>query len=152
MADDLDYVPMPAAVKELVRKPWAANIKDASGKPVALEVRLGRAGRCRARRVLSPRRRPSVAATLPALPRRATPSSAEPTRRSAALARAATSPWADALFSALAHGAAWLTLALLVGIIGLAGDRRRAGDHASTAWASSGPASGIRSRTSTAAW
>ena len=27
------------------------------------------------------------------------------------------SPWADALFSALAHGAAWLTLALLAGII-----------------------------------
>jgi len=28
------------------------------------------------------------------------------------------SPWADVLFSALAHGAAWLTLALLAGIIG----------------------------------
>ncbi len=28
-----------------------------------------------------------------------------------------TSPWADVLFSALAHGAAWLTLALLAGII-----------------------------------
>ena len=27
------------------------------------------------------------------------------------------SPWADVLFSALAHGAAWLTLALLAGII-----------------------------------
>jgi phosphate transport system permease protein len=27
------------------------------------------------------------------------------------------SPWADALFSAFAHGAAWLTLALLVGIL-----------------------------------
>jgi phosphate transport system permease protein len=27
-------------------------------------------------------------------------------------------PWADTLFSALAHGAAWLTLALLVGILG----------------------------------
>ncbi|HEY9065582.1 MAG TPA: phosphate ABC transporter permease PstC [Burkholderiaceae bacterium] len=27
------------------------------------------------------------------------------------------SPWADAVFAALAHGAAWLTLALLVGII-----------------------------------
>jgi phosphate transport system permease protein len=27
------------------------------------------------------------------------------------------SPWADALFSALAHGAAWLTLALLAGIL-----------------------------------
>ena len=32
-------------------------------------------------------------------------------------ARARRVPWADALFSFLAHGAAWLTLALLVGII-----------------------------------
>ena len=35
MADDLEYVPLPAAVKELVRKSWAANIKDASGKSIA---------------------------------------------------------------------------------------------------------------------
>jgi len=35
MADDLEYVPLPAPVKEMVRKSWAANIKDASGKPVA---------------------------------------------------------------------------------------------------------------------
>ena len=27
------------------------------------------------------------------------------------------SPWADTLFSAMAHGAAWLTLALLAGIL-----------------------------------
>ena len=27
------------------------------------------------------------------------------------------SPWADVIFSALAHGAAWLTLALLAGIL-----------------------------------
>jgi phosphate transport system substrate-binding protein len=37
MADDLDYVPLPDAVKELVRKHWAANLKDASGKPVAVK-------------------------------------------------------------------------------------------------------------------
>ncbi len=30
MADDLEYVPLPDAVKELVRKQWAASIKDAS--------------------------------------------------------------------------------------------------------------------------
>jgi phosphate transport system substrate-binding protein len=35
MADDLEYVPLPVAVKELVRKSWAANIKDATGKPIA---------------------------------------------------------------------------------------------------------------------
>jgi phosphate transport system substrate-binding protein len=35
MADDLEYVPLPAPVKEMVRKSWAANIKDASGKPIA---------------------------------------------------------------------------------------------------------------------
>jgi phosphate transport system substrate-binding protein len=35
MADELEYVPLPAAVKDLVRKSWSANIKDASGKPIA---------------------------------------------------------------------------------------------------------------------
>jgi phosphate transport system substrate-binding protein len=34
MADDLEYVPLPASVKELVHKAWAANIKDASGKAI----------------------------------------------------------------------------------------------------------------------
>jgi phosphate transport system substrate-binding protein len=33
-ADDLDYVPMPAAVKAVVEKSWA-DIKDASGKAIA---------------------------------------------------------------------------------------------------------------------
>ena len=36
-ADDLDYVPLPAAVKELVRKHWTANIKDAAGKAIAFK-------------------------------------------------------------------------------------------------------------------
>jgi phosphate transport system substrate-binding protein len=36
-ADDLDYVPMPASVKEQVRKLWASEIKDASGKAIALK-------------------------------------------------------------------------------------------------------------------
>ena len=35
MADDLDYVALPAAVKDLVRKLWADNLKDASGKAIA---------------------------------------------------------------------------------------------------------------------
>jgi len=35
MADDLDYVPLPPAVKDLVRKLWADNLKDASGKVIA---------------------------------------------------------------------------------------------------------------------
>jgi phosphate transport system substrate-binding protein len=35
MADDLEYVPLPAPVKELVRKSWAANIKDSAGKTIA---------------------------------------------------------------------------------------------------------------------
>jgi len=35
MADDLEYVPLPPAVKDLVRKSWATNIKDASGKTIA---------------------------------------------------------------------------------------------------------------------
>ncbi len=37
MADDLDYVPLPPAVKDLVRKQWAEQIKDASGKAVAFK-------------------------------------------------------------------------------------------------------------------
>ncbi|HLO95578.1 MAG TPA: phosphate ABC transporter substrate-binding protein PstS [Burkholderiaceae bacterium] len=35
MADDLDYVPLPASVKDLVRKQWADQIKDASGKAIS---------------------------------------------------------------------------------------------------------------------
>ena len=34
-ADDLDYVPMPAAVKTSIEKLWDDNLKDASGKAVA---------------------------------------------------------------------------------------------------------------------
>ena len=36
MASDLDYVPMPDVVKGLVRKQWADNIKDSSGKMIAV--------------------------------------------------------------------------------------------------------------------
>ncbi|HEY1092383.1 MAG TPA: phosphate ABC transporter substrate-binding protein PstS, partial [Burkholderiaceae bacterium] len=35
MADELDYVALPASVKDLVRKLWAANLKDGAGKAVA---------------------------------------------------------------------------------------------------------------------
>ncbi len=34
-ADDLDYVPMPVAVKQQIEKLWASEIKDAAGKPLA---------------------------------------------------------------------------------------------------------------------
>jgi len=58
-----------------------------------------------------------MAATLPATPldspnnmQRVTPRGRPPERRVVA-------PWADGLFSILTHGAAWLTLALLAGII-----------------------------------
>ncbi|RQO55352.1 phosphate ABC transporter substrate-binding protein PstS [Paucibacter sp. KBW04] len=34
-ADDLDYVPLPTSVKDLVRKQWADNLKDASGKAIS---------------------------------------------------------------------------------------------------------------------
>jgi phosphate transport system substrate-binding protein len=33
-ADDLDYVPMPASVKQAIEKLWATQIKDASGKAI----------------------------------------------------------------------------------------------------------------------
>jgi phosphate transport system substrate-binding protein len=35
MADELEYVPLPPAVKDLARKSWAANVKDTAGKPIA---------------------------------------------------------------------------------------------------------------------
>lgn len=34
-AEDLDYVPLPAKVKDLSRKLWADNLKDGAGKPIA---------------------------------------------------------------------------------------------------------------------
>ena len=33
-ADDLDYVPMPANVKQAIEKLWSTEIKDAAGKPI----------------------------------------------------------------------------------------------------------------------
>ncbi len=39
MAEELDYVPMPAAVVTAVEKMWAAEIKDASGKPLSATAR-----------------------------------------------------------------------------------------------------------------
>ena len=36
-AEDLEFVPLPAAVKDMVRKVWAEQIKDGSGKPVAFK-------------------------------------------------------------------------------------------------------------------
>lgn len=37
MADDLDYVPLPPAVKDLVRKQWTDNLKDSAGKAIAFK-------------------------------------------------------------------------------------------------------------------
>ncbi|WAC72037.1 phosphate ABC transporter substrate-binding protein PstS [Roseateles sp. SL47] len=37
MADELDYVALPTAVKDLVRKQWADNLKDGSGKAISLK-------------------------------------------------------------------------------------------------------------------
>ena len=34
MAEELDYVPMPANVVKDIEASWAADIKDASGKPL----------------------------------------------------------------------------------------------------------------------
>jgi phosphate transport system substrate-binding protein len=36
-ADDLDYVPMPPAVKAQIDKLWASAIKDGAGKPIAFK-------------------------------------------------------------------------------------------------------------------
>lgn len=37
MADELDYVPLPDSVKNLVRKQWADNLKDSAGKAIAFK-------------------------------------------------------------------------------------------------------------------
>ncbi len=37
MSEELDYVPLPASVKTLVRKLWSDNLKDAAGKAVAFQ-------------------------------------------------------------------------------------------------------------------
>lgn len=37
VADELDYVPLPASVKDLVRKMWADSLKDGAGKPIAFK-------------------------------------------------------------------------------------------------------------------
>ena len=34
MAEELDYVPMPAKVVRDIQETWASEIKDASGKPL----------------------------------------------------------------------------------------------------------------------
>jgi phosphate transport system substrate-binding protein len=34
MAEELDYVPMPGKVVDAVRKLWAADIRNAGGKPI----------------------------------------------------------------------------------------------------------------------
>ena len=59
-----------------------------------------------------------MAATLPAVPYNDAKNMdrSEPKGRPPGVRRAA--PWGDTLFSALAHAAAWLTLALLAGILG----------------------------------
>ena len=36
-ADDLDYVALPASLKDLVRKHWSGNIKDGAGKAIAYQ-------------------------------------------------------------------------------------------------------------------
>lgn len=37
MAEELDYVPLPASVKTLVRKQWADQLKDTAGKSIAFQ-------------------------------------------------------------------------------------------------------------------
>ncbi len=35
MAEELAYVPLPTSLKDLIRKQWADNLKDGSGKPIS---------------------------------------------------------------------------------------------------------------------
>jgi len=58
-----------------------------------------------------------MAATLPATSYPSPPSMARATPRGRPPARRRVAPWADTVFALLTHGAAWLTLALMAGII-----------------------------------
>ena len=118
-AADLDYVPLPDALKAQIRKAWDSSHQGRRRQGRRLEV-------SKSPEEASPPRRPptaggvltspeaSLAATLPAEPAL---SNAKDSGRSAA-ERRHNAPWGDALFSVLAHSAAWLTLAILAGIIG----------------------------------
>lgn len=35
MAEELDYVPLPASVKDMIRKQWSTSLKDGAGRPIA---------------------------------------------------------------------------------------------------------------------
>ncbi len=59
-----------------------------------------------------------MAATLPASSYPSPESMARATPQGRPPARRRVAPWADTVFALLTHGAAWLTLALMVGIIG----------------------------------
>ena len=49
MAEDLDYVPMPDNVVSAIEKVWAAEIKDAGGKPLFTRLRTDATARERRR-------------------------------------------------------------------------------------------------------
>ena len=54
MAEELDYVPMPAKVVTDIEKMWATDIKDAGGKPLfGHQLSRGRPGRGASRRLFS---------------------------------------------------------------------------------------------------
>ena len=109
-ADDLDYVPMPDTVKERIQKPGATSrTRRASRSPGSKHGRRPRRGRraAFANEILS--------STLPATPVIRADELAPDARRPPAARRA--SPCADDMFSALAQGAALLTLAMLIGIL-----------------------------------
>jgi phosphate transport system substrate-binding protein len=37
LSEELDYVPLPAAVKDMIRKQWSDNLKDSAGKAIAFK-------------------------------------------------------------------------------------------------------------------
>jgi len=56
MAAELDYVPMPKKVIDVVQKLWASEIKDSSGKPLYTAMKVWRnfsRARCRCFRVVA---------------------------------------------------------------------------------------------------
>ena len=144
MADDLEYVPLPAAGQGAGAQVVGGEHQGHGGQAGRLAVELTAVRSGRPRDVRNAGRVPAV--------RR--PAGENPGRHERPPARrcVAPLPWADLLFSVLAHGAAWLTLALLAGIIVSLRDRRGAGDPGIRTFVPVDAANGIRCRTAMAAW
>ena len=123
MAAELDYVPLPdsregadpqAVGRQHQGRGRQGDRAASESQPASASAEAGARGSSRRYRRIAGA---IVAATRPATPYDDPQTHATNRARRTPPRRAPSAPWADALFSVLAHVAAWLTLALLAGII-----------------------------------